>query len=171
MDALLTLIVLVFICFGIWKVISAKNLPQSKDLPSTKSKGSPESILHVRRQEFHWEGNGDFEFEVVGESNYQSLLADLAGEHGTKSAEAQHKATLVLEDTNPYDTKAVAVRIDGKLVGYLSREDARSYRRRLGQKGISGVNATCNAIVIGGGTRKNGERLFYGVKLDIKPFK
>ncbi|MCP5319976.1 MAG: hypothetical protein H7A12_04015 [Pseudomonadales bacterium] len=43
-------------------------------------------------------------------------------------------------------------------------------RRLLGQKRLSGVNATCDALVVGGGTRRNGEKLFYGVKLDIKPF-
>jgi uridylate kinase len=26
------------------------------------------------------------------------------------------------------------------------------------------------AIVVGGGTRRNGEKLMYGIKLDIKPF-
>jgi hypothetical protein len=57
-----------------------------------------------------------------------------------------------------HDPKAVAIRIDEIPVGYLAREDARSYRRRLGQKSLSGVNATCEAIVVGGGTRRNGKK-------------
>jgi hypothetical protein len=167
MDALLPLIILALVIFGAWKVLSGKKSPLSK---TSSSRSSSESNREATSQEFHWEGKGDFDFEVVGESNYQVALASLAGDHGAESAEAHHRATLTLEDANPYDPKAVAVRIAGKTVGYLAREDARSYRRRLGQKRLSGVNATCDAIVVGGGTRRNGEKLFYGVKLDIKPF-
>ena len=167
MAALLLLIVVGSVIFGAWKLLSDKKRQPS---PPAKRRSASESNVQRTPQEFHWEGKGDFEFEIVGESHYQPILAFLAGEHEAESAEAQHKATLVLEDSNPHDTKAVAVRIGAKTVGYLAREDARSYRRRLGQKRMSGVNATCDAVVVGGGTRKNGEKLFYGVKLDIKTF-
>ena len=40
-------------------------------------------------------------------------------------------AVLVLDDDNPYDNKAVRVEIDGYLVGHLSRENARQYRKKL----------------------------------------
>jgi hypothetical protein len=118
---------------------------------------------------FHWEGAGDFDFQVVGESHYQKALARLAGDHGEKWARAEHVATLVLDDGNASDASAVRVEIAGETVGYLSKLDARSYRRRLGQKGLSGVHATCDAVVMGGAT-KAGERLNYGVLLDMKPF-
>lgn len=167
MDALLPLIILAIAVFVAWKLLSSRK--SSSSVPA-RTRNSKESTRQSTTQEFHWEGKGDFEFEVVGESHYQSVLATLAGNHGAESAEAQHKATLILEDSNPHDPKAVAVRVTDKTVGYLAREDARSYRRRLGQKRLSGVDATCDAIVVGGGTRKNGEKLFYGVKLDIKPF-
>jgi len=167
MDSLLALIILALAIFVAWKFLSVRK--SSSTVPA-KTRNPTESPRQSSTQEFHWEGKGDFEFEVVGESHYQSVLADLAGEHGAESAEAQHKAVLILEDSNPHDQMAVAVRIAGKTVGYLAREDARSYRRRLGQKRLSGVNATCDAIVVGGGTRKSGVKLFYGVKLDIKPF-
>jgi len=167
MDTLLPLLILALLVYGAWKFLSGK---KSSPSASTNQRSSPAPTTRSSPQDFHWEGKGDFEFEVVGESNYQKALALLAGEHGAESAEVQHKATLVLEDSNPHDPKAVAIRIAGTTVGYLAREDARSYRRRLGQKRLSGVNATCEAIVVGGGTRRNGEKLFYGVKLDIKPF-
>jgi hypothetical protein len=140
-----------------------------KDTPH-QAKGRALLSLAFVSQEFHWEGKGDFYFEVVGESNYQRALAKLAGEHGLTSADKQFRATLLLEDSNNHDSSAVAVQLEGATVGYLSRADARSYRRRLGQKGLSGVDATCDALIVGGGTRKRGEKLLYGVKLDIKPF-
>jgi hypothetical protein len=171
MDTLFPLIVLLAIIWGAWKILSSKKLPPAALAIRPESIKKPsQSKRQSDDQDFHWPGMGNFDFEIVGESNYQSILAGLAGEHGAESTEAQHTATLLLEDSNPYDPKAVAVQIAGTTVGYLSREDARRYRRRLGQKRLTGVNATCDAIVVGGGTRRNGEKLSYGVKLDIKPF-
>jgi hypothetical protein len=119
---------------------------------------------------FHWQGDERFEFEVVGESFYQGELARLAGQHGEDGAEVRCIATLAPEDDNKHDPKAVAVLVNGRKVAHLSREDARSFRRRLSQKRLSGATTTCDAIVVGGGTRRNGEKLMYGIKLDIKPF-
>lgn len=117
-----------------------------------------------------WPASGDYEFEVVGESNYQKALKKIAGDHGSESAKVECRAEIIPEDNNQYDSKAVAVKIENQLVGYLARDDARMFRRRLGQKGLSGKRTRCAAIVVGGGTRNNGEILFYGVKLDLKPF-
>jgi hypothetical protein len=131
--------------------------------PQAKAKG----VAHGGP--FAWPNLGDFDFEVVGESHYQRNLASLAGEHDEYGARTECVAHLVPEDHNPHDPKAVAVQIAGRIVGYLSREDARSFRRRLGQKGLSGRVTTCGACIVGGATR-NGEKLFYGVNLDLKPF-
>lgn len=167
MELIVLLIVLAVFGFVAWEAISGiKPVIRPPVRKGRTARPSPGPVL----QEFHWEGTGDFEFEIVGESHYQETLARLAGERGTQSVERRYKAKLVLEDHNLHDPKAVAVRIDNETVGYLSREDARSYRRRLGQKRLSGINATCDAIIVGGGTRRDGERLFYGVKLDMKPF-
>jgi hypothetical protein len=165
-DAPLPLLLIAAVAFIVWKVLSGNASTATPRASSSRAKAQP-----VREsQEHHWSGKGDFEFEIVGESHYQAILARLAGQHGAESVEKACRAVLLLEDDNSHDPKAVAVRIDEKTVGYLAREDARSYRRRLGQKRLSGVNATCDALVVGGGTRHNGEKLFYGVKLDIKPF-
>lgn len=167
MEALIPLAILVVLILGIWSAFSGKK--QNPRVPKRSAKNKGESSA-LSTQAFHWEGNGDFEFEIVGESHYQKILASLAGDHGVKSADQEHRATLVLEDDNPHDEKAVGVYLAGKKVGHLSRDDARSYRRRLGGKRLSGVNATCDALIVGGGTRPSGEKLSYGVKLDIKPF-
>ncbi len=118
----------------------------------------------------HWAPSGDFDFEIVGEANYQEAIQRLAGEHNQYGAATNCVATLVPEDDNPYDDKAVRVDISGLTVGYLCKEDARSFRRRLGAKKLSGQITTCDAVINGGGTRKSGERLHYGVQLDMKPF-
>lgn len=132
-----------------------------------KLKGSSKKKISASTE---WPASGDYDFEVVGESNYQKTLRRIAGDHGSKSARVECKAEIIPENNNPYDSKAVAVKIENQLVGYLARDEARMFRRRLGQKGLSGKTTTCAAIVVGGGTRNNGEILFYGVKLDLKPF-
>ena len=62
---------------------------------------------------------------VVGESFRQPVLRQIA-KRGRICW-----ATLEPEPANPFDRNAVTVRIDGRLVGYLSRADARRYQRRL----------------------------------------
>jgi hypothetical protein len=36
--------------------------------------------------------------------------------------------------------------------------------------GFEGRPTTCDALIVGGFTRRNGEKCYYGVKLDIKGF-
>jgi hypothetical protein len=143
-------------------------LPKNSARPEKPSQANLSERIPVHPM--HWPPLGDYEFEIVGESNYQQAIAKIAGYHGTHSANKHCIASLIPEDDNPHDKSAVAVEIDGSTVGYLSREDARSFRRRLGRKGLSGQVTTCDALIVGGGTRKNGQRLHYGVRLDIKPF-
>lgn len=119
---------------------------------------------------FHWPSTGGFWFEVVGESNYQPALAAAAGGQPARGDGIEVTAALVPEDSNRFDPAAVAVQLDGETVGYLSRDDARSFRRRLGQKGLAGSITTCGAAIVGGGQRSDGSPLSYGIRLDLKPF-
>jgi hypothetical protein len=118
---------------------------------------------------FHWSDGGNFDFEVVGESHYQENLRNLAGKHDEFGASTPYPAFLVPDDDNPYDNKAVAVFINSLKVGHLSREDARSFRRRLSSKKLTGQVTSCDALVRGGGL-KDGKRLSFGVWLDMKEF-
>lgn len=113
--------------------------------------------------------NGD-ECDVVGEAHYQTALCELAGDHGNHESMQQFTARLIPENDNPYDDKAVRVDIAGKTVGYFSRDDARSFRRRLVAKKLTGQTTTCGARITGGWLTKSGERASYGVRLLIKPF-
>lgn len=171
MDAL-TIIGILATVAVIWLFVRPSKSAQRERAVSgpSASRSSPAAGAEPVGATFHWPKLGDFDFEVVGESNYQSAIASLAGSHGERSASTECIAHLVLENSNRYDSSAVAVQILGRTVGYLSREDARSFRRRLGQKGLSGQTTTCDACIVGGGTRRSGEKLYYGVKLDLKPF-
>lgn len=86
---------------------------------------------------------------MVGESHSQDALLQVAG-----SGEVRHpcEARLVLEDGNPYDSQAVRVDIGGRTVGYLSRADAKRYRVRVIDKGLT---VSCNAVIIGGGVGRS----------------
>lgn len=117
-----------------------------------------------------WPTLGAFEFAVVGESNYQRALQAIAGDHGKADANATCVAELVPEDDNPHDDKAVSVRVNDVVVAYFARDDARRFRRRLGQKKLTGRTTYCDALVVGGGTKRGGERKHYGIQLDLKPF-
>lgn len=119
---------------------------------------------------FAWPALDEYDFEVVGESHYQPALRALAGAHGDDAAQIETTAVLVPDDANPHDDKAVAVLIDGRQVGHLSREDARSYRRRLATRKQGMVAAQCGALIMGGFIDRNGRRAHYGVRLDMKPF-
>jgi hypothetical protein len=132
--------------------MSAQNLSSTRSQPAA----------------FHWDDGGNFDFEVVGESFYQSHLASVAV--GADGWANEHRiATLLPEDDNPHDKMAVGVYIGGRQVGHLSRDDARSFRRRLSAKGISKQLTTCNATIRGGGI-VNGKPALYGVWLDMKTF-
>lgn len=126
--------------------------------------------VELQEPAFKWPSIGEFEFEVVGESHHQDALRHLAGDHGTVSADAEYEAVLVPQDDNPHDNKAVAVYLRGLHVGHLSRDDARSFRRRLGQMKLTGQVTACDALIVGGWVDRIGKRMHYGVQLDLKPF-
>lgn len=107
-------------------------------------------------------GSGKFEVEVVGESHYQNSLRAIVGDVSTYR-EFSCTAELICEDNNPYDSNAVAVLVDGRQVGHLSRIVAVVYRQKLADAGVSKATATCRAKIFGGGKRKPS----LGVWLDI----
>jgi hypothetical protein len=77
------------------------------------------------------------------------------------------EATLVHDDNNPYDNKAIRVDIAGMTVGYLSREDARQYRKLLEEAGYAGIPAICPAMIVGGWNRGGDNIGHFGVRLDL----
>lgn len=150
---------------GVRKGDEAPKPSQPRARPNVRSARLPPSgVIH------EWLPEGRFEFDVVGESAYQDALRRLAGQHGESTCREEVDAELVPEDGNEFDDLAVAVKVGGELVAYFSREDARSFRRRLAQKGLSDQKTKCRAMIVGGGVDKTGKAYHYGVRLDIKPF-
>jgi hypothetical protein len=116
--------------------------------------------------------DGEYEFEVVGESYRQDELASLCGPRKEGGEHITCVAMLDPQRDNPHDRNAVAVYIGGKHVAFLARECARDYRDQMTALGHRGERATCYALICGGwdghktasGWREQGS---YGVKLDI----
>ena len=79
---------------------------------------------------------GDELVRVVGTSHYQDVLLELAPRQGDEEVRVNSIATFVREPENPHDPNAVAIHIDGRLVGYLSRDENRRWLEVVGDEEI-----------------------------------
>lgn len=95
-------------------------------------------------------GYGKHDVEVIGTSRYQKYLQVLRKRHLNKDREQPLIAKLHYENNHPYDKNAIRVVINGGKVGYLSREDAKFFRKRIERAGQEGTIISCNARIIGG---------------------
>lgn len=106
--------------------------------------------------------------EVAGESAYQGSLEIVAGGRNIDGANIpDHQALLVPEPSNPYDPNAVQVRIGGRLVGYLGREDAMAYRPVIDRVMSNGQYVAWRARLKGGWDRGGNRRGSFGVMLAL----
>ncbi len=115
-------------------------------------------------------GDGNFVFEVVGESHYQAELERIVG--GRTEDSTYHKCIAILtpEPDNPFDPQAVCVNVNGCKVAYLSRDWAPKFNVALASNGYA--QAACSAVIVGGWDRGGNDRGHFGIKLDIAlPFK
>lgn len=115
-------------------------------------------------------GDGTFSIEVIGESRYQPALERASGGRSENGVDVLVTAELVLEDSNPNDRFAVMVKVNDDCVGYLPRDSARDFRRRIALIGVpEGVPIVCRARIVGGWLRKGGlERGDFGIRLDFQ---
>jgi HIRAN domain-containing protein len=103
---------------------------------------------------------------VVGVSHYQEALWAAAGVADTgEPVGVETTAELVPEPENPHDPRAVKVLIGGEHVGYLSRRDARRYRRQIRAKREAGDEALVDAFIGGLGRRSENPNLGVSLKL------
>ncbi|MCL1960304.1 MAG: hypothetical protein FWG56_00650 [Desulfovibrionaceae bacterium] len=93
----------------------------------------------------HWNDDGR-QTQVAGQPYYGSAIAAAQRAGGRACT-----ACLVPEDNNEYDSNAVAVVIEKRLVGYLAPQDAVGLRGRLKAAGIAGAVTSCPAHISGGG--------------------
>lgn len=128
----------------------------TKPAPKTKPLRSRPQASRALRQ------TGKTFRHAVGESNYRPALAALADHQALPGLGMAVVATLVCESNNPHDANAVRVMIDGRTVGYLSRDDAENYRHSLRNSGLDLGDREVPARIAGGGPGKH-----YGVYLDL----
>lgn len=112
-------------------------------------------------------GDGSYDFPVVGESHRQDALEAIVGGATWEGSDHDCLAILLLQDNNPYDPDAVAVGIDGHLVGYIPRGLNSQYRALLAAAGCLDENIGCRAKIVGGWEREGEDWGMFGVKLDI----
>ena len=113
------------------------------------------------------EGSNEFNQEIVGESHYQKALNRICGGRIKEGHRKLVKAILYCEDDNEFDSKAVRVDIDGMTAGYLTRDDARLFRKKLKKAGRSDILISCNAVIIGGWNKGLFDKGSFGVFLDL----
>jgi hypothetical protein len=70
---------------------------------------------------------GDELVRVVGTSHYQDALLELTNRQEDEEIRVEKIAVFVPEPDNPHDPNAIAIQIDGRLVGYLSRDENRRW--------------------------------------------
>lgn len=110
----------------------------------------------------------DAVLEIVGEKSYQPALRRISGGRTPTGPRApDHIATLIREPKNRYDHNAIAVTIDGSLVGYLAREDAVRYKAVVEWMLARGKTISCAARLIGGWDRGRGDSGSIGVLLHL----
>jgi hypothetical protein len=110
------------------------------------------------------DGNGTFDVVVVGVSYYQEALRGIFGDTSGQDARMLVPADIIPDNDNTYDAYAVRIHIGGKLVGYLSRPNARQWRSKMISEGFSGATTCPARIAWDRRARKEGS---YGVWLDI----
>lgn len=114
---------------------------------------------------------GNETLEVVGESYRQEELWRIVGGLRADYVRFDVHAVLVPDPANPHDPNAIEVRIDGTLVGYLSRQDAAHYRPGVLRvmKENRGQFVALHGVICGGGPREDARIGFLGVFLDHDP--
>ncbi|HEY9152497.1 MAG TPA: hypothetical protein VIN60_06390 [Anaerolineales bacterium] len=119
----------------------------------------------------------EFPLPVEGWNHHQQNINsvgrfnEIVGKEEMGYLNDKFRARLILEDDNKYDLgNAVRVEIDSKLVGYLSRDNAKIYRKSLIKLGQANVIGECKAGVAG---RREalGKPMVYRVWLDMLPWK
>jgi hypothetical protein len=111
-----------------------------------------------------WEGDGDYETKVDGESLYQDALLSIVGEKTEESQEFETRAVLTPESFN--GNRLYAVLIEGKKVGYLEAPMTAVLNAMVERNDLGVVAFEVEAMITGGWKRAGSEGMF-GVVLDL----
>ncbi len=103
--------------------------------------------------------------KIVGESHYQETLESIAGPKDAEPHWRPVEIQLKREPTNPYDPNAVQCLIDGKLVGYIDREDTLHLQDLLRRCEEQGQKTTVPGCIVGGWKHEDGDEGSFGVSM------
>ncbi|WP_206453580.1 HIRAN domain-containing protein [Aurantimonas marina] len=148
---------------GIFSFLFRK--PKSKTVTQPQSGKRPPVAAQPRQQPgIQWR-EGSFPMEVVGESNYQDVLVAICGAHTRHGHEGEYEASIEREPSNLHDPNAVMVKLHGRKVGYLPRDQAERVGEQMRDVGLTA--AVCRARVRGGWRTNQYDEGHFGVRLAI----
>lgn len=108
-----------------------------------------------------------YDYEIVGESNYQANLLKIAGDKEEKAKKVECIATIRREHGNIHDPFAVKVKIDDLTVGYLPKSENKKFLKQIKSLKLSeDVVLVVKAQIIGGWKDRFSEGSF-GVRLSL----
>lgn len=132
--------------------------PARAAAPSRDSLVLPDNALELPRGQ---------RVDVVGESLRREAFDAYFGPRTEDGVRATVTVTLVHERTNAYDPNAVAVHLDGRMIGYIGRQGAAALAPVLDRIEAAGRVPYARASVRGGWDRGDGDEGEYGMTLDI----
>lgn len=106
--------------------------------------------------------------EVAGESHHEEAIARFAGPKTPDGVNVWVVAALVPEPTNSHDRNAVAVQIEGIVVGYLAREVAPRFHQLMREDGFPGYGMSGIRAKIRAGWKRPGDEGSYSMTLYMK---
>lgn len=114
-------------------------------------------------------GDGEYLYRIVGTSRSQEILSEIVGGKTEECAHFACHAILLPEPKNPHDRYAIAVSVNGILVGYVSSHDNIDILNALATANLQA--GQCPAKIVGGWLREDGDEGSFGVRLDARmPF-
>jgi len=108
-----------------------------------------------------------FTFEIVGESHYQNAIAKVAGPKSSAGCKVETTAQLVFNDGNAHDLNAIGVLLDGRVAGFVPRDQAAAMRAAILRINPDERPVICRAKIVGGWLSDDGDEGAYGVKLSL----
>jgi hypothetical protein len=123
-------------------------------------------LAHLRNYNYRTMNCGRGSAEIVritGTMRFQDALKQAATRPRPWRHEMdQHLPAVLVRERD--DREAVAVLIDGNVVGFLARDVAGQHAQQLDDLEHSGQHLVCSALIVGGDAGKS-----FGIRLQIKP--
>jgi hypothetical protein len=117
-------------------------------------KGSAKPTIHL---------DGTRTVDLTGPQHHADTLRKIVKRNGVKDGRVPFDATLICEKRNPHDPNAVAVHAGGRVIGYLSRENAALYRPSLDALMSSGATVSADGYIFAG--HQGGKYWSVGVRM------